>query len=110
DRFYQFQLNYNKSFGEHSLAAVAAVEKQDRFNDFIRYNTVPANNLIHITRASEFTTLTDQMDESARSGIIGRLNYNYNQKYLVELLGRYDGSYLYYEDERWGFFPGVSLG
>ncbi|HUF10837.1 MAG TPA: hypothetical protein VMO47_16075, partial [Rhodothermales bacterium] len=45
-----------------------------------------------------------------RASVGGRLDYDYNQKYLMTLLGRYDGSYLYAEDRRWGFFPGISLG
>jgi TonB-linked SusC/RagA family outer membrane protein len=50
------------------------------------------------------------MTYSARASFIGRFNYNYKEKYLVELLGRYDGSYLYAPDKRWGLFPGASIG
>lgn len=39
-----------------------------------------------------------------------RLNYNYEQKYLLELNGRYDGSSRFTEDNRWGFFPSLSAG
>lgn len=46
----------------------------------------------------------------ARMSYFGRLNYDYDSKYLVELLFRYDGSYIFPEDSRWGLFPGVSLG
>ncbi len=39
----------------------------------------------------------------------GRINYNYNMKYLLSFTARYDGiSRL--KDNRWGFFPGVSVG
>lgn len=48
--------------------------------------------------------------KEARMSYFGRFNYNYDSKYLVELLFRYDGSYIFPEDSRWGFFPGVSLG
>jgi hypothetical protein len=37
------------------------------------------------------------------------VDYDYNQKYLLTLLGRYDGSHLYAPDNRWGFFPGVTM-
>ena len=40
----------------------------------------------------------------------GRINYNFAHKYLIEILARYDGSYLYAPSKRWGFFPGVSVG
>lgn len=48
--------------------------------------------------------------ETARLNYYGRINYAYQEKYLVEALFRYDGSYLFPEDNRYGFFPGVSAG
>src|SRR5690606_28615958 len=58
----------------------------------------------------ELNGLTDEWSYEARAGYIGRINYNYKGKYLLELLGRYDGSYLYYKGKQWGLFPGASLG
>jgi TonB-linked SusC/RagA family outer membrane protein len=49
-------------------------------------------------------------NEIARLNYYGRLNYNFQEKYLLELLFRYDGSYLFPEETRYGFFPGVSAG
>jgi TonB-linked SusC/RagA family outer membrane protein len=46
-------------------------------------------------------------------GIIGgfyRLNYSFNNRYLVELNGRYDGSSKFPENQRFGFFPSASAG
>ncbi|MDA6864536.1 TonB-dependent receptor, partial [Escherichia coli] len=41
--------------------------------------------------------------------LFGRINYDYQQKYLLSFTARYDGiSKL--KDNRWGFFPGVSAG
>ena len=48
--------------------------------------------------------------EVARLNYYGRVNYNFQEKYLLELLFRYDGSYLFPEETRYGFFPGVSAG
>jgi len=49
-------------------------------------------------------------DQNARMSYFGRFNYDYAGKYLVEFVWRYDGSYIFPEDSRFGFFPGVSLG
>ncbi|MDD3190023.1 MAG: SusC/RagA family TonB-linked outer membrane protein, partial [Fermentimonas sp.] len=46
----------------------------------------------------------------ARMNYFGRLNYDFNNKYLAEFVWRYDGSYIFPESKRFGFFPGVSLG
>lgn len=44
------------------------------------------------------------------AGFFGRLNYNYKDRYLLELNARYDGSSRFIEDKRWNLFPSVSLG
>ncbi len=46
----------------------------------------------------------------ATRGFFGRINYDFMGKYLVEVNGRYDGSSRFASDNRWGFFPSVSLG
>ncbi len=46
----------------------------------------------------------------ARLNYFGRVNYNFNQKFLAEFVWRYDGSIKFHESSRFGFFPGVSLG
>lgn len=48
--------------------------------------------------------------ETARQNYFGRLAYTYNDKYMAQFHFRYDGSYKFPENKRWGFFPGVSLG
>lgn len=48
--------------------------------------------------------------ESARMNYFGRVNYDYMSKYLLEFVWRYDGSYIFPADKRWGFFPGFSAG
>lgn len=45
-----------------------------------------------------------------RLSYFGRMNYAYRSKYLAEFVWRYDGSYIFPEDKRFGFFPGISLG
>lgn len=45
----------------------------------------------------------------ANAGYVGRVNYAYDKKYLAEFSFRYDGTYLFAKDYRWGFFPSGSL-
>lgn len=44
------------------------------------------------------------------AGFFGRLNYNYKEKYMLEVNGRYDGASRFIGSKRWGFFPSVSAG
>ncbi len=50
--------------------------------------------------------------ETALAGFYSRINYNYKDKYLLELNGRYDGSSRFSQalDLQWGFFPSASAG
>ena len=48
--------------------------------------------------------------QNARQGIVGRLNYNFDKRYLVDFNFRYDGSDVFPEGDRFGFFPSVGLG
>jgi len=47
---------------------------------------------------------------NARLNYFGRFNYAFDSKYLAEFVWRYDGSYIFPQDKRFGFFPGISIG
>jgi TonB-linked SusC/RagA family outer membrane protein len=53
---------------------------------------------------------TGSASETARLNYFGRVNYDFMSKYLLEFVWRYDGSYIFPADKRWGFFPGASVG
>ncbi len=48
--------------------------------------------------------------ESAILSYFGRVNYNFDEKYLLEANFRYDGSSRFAKDQRWGLFPSFSVG
>jgi TonB-linked SusC/RagA family outer membrane protein len=58
------------------------------------------------------SSLGNQLDfpnEAKRLNFFSRINYGYQSKYLIELIARYDGSYIFPEDNRFGFFPSASI-
>ncbi|MCW9706091.1 SusC/RagA family TonB-linked outer membrane protein [Fodinibius salsisoli] len=110
NRFFQFQANYEADFGKHSIAALAAYERSDYRGDEQRVHTVPDNNYVNIMSFDNQDILVHDIGKSAHAGYVGRVNYNFDEKYLVEFVGRYDGSFLFPSESRWGFFPGVSAG
>jgi len=110
-RFAQFQVDYVKQFGDHNFAVMGGYERSDWDRTLTTIGSNPTNNYIPlITTISELSGIGDEWSYEARAGFIGRFNYNYKGKYLLEVLGRYDGSYLYYKGKEWGLFPGASLG
>ena len=109
-RFAQFQLNYAKQLGDHNISAVAAYERSDMENYYVAIHSIPPTNYIPTMLFANQDYLGYSWSTEARAGYTGRVNYSYKQKYLLEVLGRYDGSFLYRSDRRWGFFPGASVG
>ncbi|MDO9339008.1 MAG: SusC/RagA family TonB-linked outer membrane protein, partial [Bacteroidales bacterium] len=109
-KYAQLQLNYNKKFGKHTIAATAAYDQTRMDLQFLRIHTIPPTNYIPIQNLVDQDELNNQWTMSARASYTGRLNYNFNEKYLLEAIGRYDGSYMYAKENRWGFFPGVLFG
>jgi TonB-linked SusC/RagA family outer membrane protein len=59
--------------------------------------------------SAENMATTGSRSETARQHLFGRLSYNFQEKYLIDFNARYDGSYAFPKENRWGFFPGVSV-
>lgn len=68
------------------------------------YGTEPSTDYLPLLQMDEINSFGDEWSYEARAGWLARVNYDYAHKYLVELLARYDGSYLYAPSQRWGFF------
>ena len=109
-RYMQLQLNYNKQIKEHNISAVLGYETSDYDWSKKTYGTEPSTDYLPLLQMDEINSFGDEWSYEARAGWLARVNYDYAHKYLVELLARYDGSYLYAPSKRWGFFPGLSLG
>ncbi|HEU4554537.1 MAG TPA: TonB-dependent receptor, partial [Chitinophaga sp.] len=105
--------NYKRTFGSHNVAIMAGTEVQ-KFMD----NTFNAFRRHFISTSIPELFAGGQADwknggsaaEGARLSYFGRANYNFKNKYLFEFVGRYDGSYLFPADKRFGFFPAFSAG
>lgn len=110
NRFMQLQANYRGQFGDHGIRALAAYERSDFDGFYNVVHTIPPNNYIPIMYFSDQDVLIHELSESARAGYVARINYDYKEKYMVEVLGRYDGSFLFPSNSRWGLFPAASAG
>lgn len=106
----QGQINYAKDFGKHSVAATFVNERIERRDLDVWVHAVPKTNALPLIQFPDMDTYNDSDDESARIGYIGRFNYNYANKYYLELAGREDASWKFVSDKRWGFFPSGSVG
>ena len=109
-RYMQLQLNYNKQIKDHNISAVLGYEASDYDWSKKTYGTEPSTDYLPLLQMDEINSFGDEWSYEARAGWLARVNYDYAHKYLVELLARYDGSYLYAPSQRWGFFLGASIG
>ncbi len=87
------QLSYNKQFGDHSVAAVVGAETIKRDTPSTWVHSIPTSNALHLIDYETMDTYNDDGNNTqARLGYLGRFNYDYANKYLIELSARYDGS------------------
>jgi TonB-linked SusC/RagA family outer membrane protein len=110
ENFAQFQLTYTKAIRSHHISALAAYEYQASTDGTLDINSIPPTNVLPIINQTEITTFSNTETDSKRASFIGKFDYDYQSKYLLELLGRYDGTSLYTDTKRFGFFPGVTGG
>lgn len=114
--------NYEREFGKHAVKAIAFVETRE-----VKSHTISATgyglDFLTLAELSKVTNKTGDGSEKVPSisgssshtraaGFAGRVNYAYDQKYLLELSCRYDGSYIFSNKAgaRWVALPGASLG
>lgn len=105
-------LSYNDTFAEkHNLNAMIGGEIFE--NKYSEYSAsgrgAPSDDIPTLNVASERTATTSSKTAYNILSGFTRINYNYNYRYMLSFVARYDGiSKL--SDNRWGFFPGVSGG
>ncbi|RFM28494.1 SusC/RagA family TonB-linked outer membrane protein [Deminuibacter soli] len=106
----QLQLNYNNTFGKHTVGATVVAERirSTYTRNWIHASPVSNNlPLIYFPTADQYQ---DSQTEETRIGYIGRLTYNYANTYFIDGTIRRDASYLFAPGHRVGYFPGVSAG
>nr|MBI1229556.1 SusC/RagA family TonB-linked outer membrane protein [Cytophagales bacterium] len=104
---------YEKKIQDHQINILAGVNKEtvdgDNFFAFRRFFISPAIDQMFAGGDAEKDNGGGGF-ERARLNYFGRVAYNYKEKYLFEFLWRNDGSYIFPEQTRFGFFPGVMAG
>lgn len=102
---------YRKSLKEtHNFAATVGYNQEYKhtksFNS--RRNKLIDDNTPDLNLATGDMTINSAESHWAVNGLFVRLNYNYKERYLFELNGRYDGSSKFGEGDRYAFFPSAS--
>lgn len=108
------RLNYERTFADkHNVKTFVAYEQYSyRYEYLSAYRQDFISSSIDQIFAGDKTTAQNDgtASEAARINFFGRFDYDYLGKYLLQFNWRYDGSENFPEGNRFGFFPGLSLG
>lgn len=113
DYVLQESINYERSFGDHSVKGLLLGElsKRDGQNFFGRRQDFQSDLIDQLFAGSnENKDANGGEFRENRLGLVSRLSYDYKVKYFLEVSSRYDGSSRFAPGKRWGFFPSVSVG
>lgn len=108
--YFSNQLNFAKGYGKHNFDAIAVAERQD-FNQYsIRGQGQRTSNDLNVLTGTEAQTVQGTDTSNVIYSFLGRLNYDYDGRYLFSASLRRDGSSKFAEGFKWRTFPGVSAG
>jgi TonB-linked SusC/RagA family outer membrane protein len=106
------QLNYNAEVGYHQVEVLLGYQQEE-----LRYDSWYASKMGFVSDEVPVFNLgsidpraTGDAYQWALRSYFGRVNYSFQDKYLLELNARYDGSSRYLPSRRYGFFPSASAG
>ncbi len=102
--------NFNFSKLEGTILAGASQEyDRDENEHFLKYDLID-DSMTSIDAATTNGPIGGNYTEWAMRSYFGRLNLNWDSKYMLEVNLRADGSSKFAPDSRWGYFPSVSAG
>jgi len=106
-------LNYNKTFGKHRIDATALFSIFEQYDEYMQISVedLAYRSLWHNTgTGATIKAYNSDLIESSLASYMGRVNYTFNDKYLLTVTGRYDGASQLATDNKWAFFPSAALG
>jgi len=109
------RLNYVRHFGQHDINAFVAYEQSKYHMDSLvayrkHFSTTSTPELSQGGTADADKTNEGKSYTFTRKSYIGRIAYNYMEKYLLEVQARIDGSSTFPKGHQYGFFPSASAG
>ncbi len=109
---YQGYLNYDKTFGKHQLTGLLVAEGrnyQENWFSARRNNFALQIDELGLGSSNRMDFENDGMSfTGSELGYVYRVGYSFDQKYILEAAGRYDGHYYFAPGSRWGYFPSFS--
>lgn len=108
--YFSNQLNFAKTYGKHSLDAVAVAERQDFDIYTLGGNGRRLSNDLNVLTGTQAQVVTGTAESNVIYSFVGRVNYDFAGRYLLSASLRRDGSSKFSDGFKWKTFPGVSAG
>jgi TonB-linked SusC/RagA family outer membrane protein len=105
-------LQFIKDIGKSNINAVGGMTYQRQQNDLnsISGDQFPSDAYKKLTSSADITGASSSSTAYSLLSYFARANYKYDEKYLLSLSGRVDGSSRFGANHRYGFFPAASVG
>ncbi|WP_349318717.1 TonB-dependent receptor [Chitinophaga sp. MM2321] len=109
------QISYDRTFKKHTIGALAVYEQFEQYGNYFNgyrnnFPLVAVDQFLYTSGNSADWRVNGNENQIGRMSYIGRLNYDYDSKYIISASVRRDGSTNFAPDKRWGWFPSVSAG
>ncbi len=103
--------NSEMGFGRHQIQSVVGYNQElnELYEVVANVPNVISSELPSLSLSLGDPMTTDRYEGWAVRGVFGRVNYTFDNKYILEFNGRYDGSSRFPSHNRWGFFPSASV-
>lgn len=104
-------ISYNKELGRHKLVLTGLQSAFYQRNEAYRIAAMdlPYDSYWYALNTGTVTGVTSSLVERTLLSFMGRVNYSFDDKYLVTVTGRSDGASQLSEGNKWAFFPSVAL-
>ncbi|WNH11946.1 SusC/RagA family TonB-linked outer membrane protein [Thalassobellus suaedae] len=111
-RVIENMLSYQKEFGKHKLNTVVVSSYEEFTSKQLSVGGIgfPTNETQEIGQAFSATTPTSFVNKYTLAGLLGRIQYSYDERYLLSLSVRRDGSSKFGTGNRYASFPSASAG
>ena len=109
----QLSLDYTKTFGDHNIKVLLVGETWTYEYNYLmgsRKDILSFEAPYLNYSSEEGKDNAESYSQRARTSVVGRVNYDYQGKYMLEVAMRADASAEYSTEGRWGYFPSVSAG
>jgi TonB-linked SusC/RagA family outer membrane protein len=107
---YTQQLSFDKTFGNHHINAIAVYEQQGQTTKQENASGNQASNELKTLNNATNVSVQTLVGENTLLSYLGRINYDFNSRYLLSVAVRRDGLSVWAPGKKWATFPSASIG